>query len=46
MNPIAALIAGFVAAAAFPFAVIVAHRRREKRRNRRAARRRTEKIKL
>ena len=46
MNPIAALIAGIVAAAAFPVAVIIAHRQREKMRNRRAGKRKTQKIKL
>jgi hypothetical protein len=46
MNPIAALIAGIVAAAAFPLAAMLAYRQREKRRNRKAGKRRTEKIKL
>ena len=46
MNPIAALIAGVVAAAAFPVAVIIAQRQREKMRNRRAGKRKTQKIKL
>ena len=46
MNPIAALIAGIVAAAAFPVAVIIAHRQREKLRNRKAGKRKTQKIRL
>lgn len=46
MNPVTALIAGIVAAAVFPVAVIIAHRQREKMRNRKAGKRKTHKIKL
>ena len=46
MNPVTALIAAIVAAAAFPVAVIIAHRQRETMRNRKAGKRRTQKIRL
>ena len=46
MNPIGALIAGVVAAAAFPIIVLIAYGQREKIRNRRAGRRKTQKIRL
>lgn len=46
MDPSAALIAGVIAATAFPIAVVIAQRRRERIRNRKAGRRKTQKIRL